>query len=110
MESFYCIEVNIEEIRAGDTILHNEKLTTVCDYDIKYCSFMGISIFGDTYTMGRKKVTKCIYTNKEDFDMCRNCYFKQYLEDDIIFCNNIKSEYYDKNVSFNFKCDKYKQG
>ena len=49
MEAFYCIEVNIEEIRAGDTILHNEKLTTVCDYDIKYCSLMGISIFGDTY-------------------------------------------------------------
>ena len=60
MDSFYCINVNIEEIRAGDTILHNEKLTTVCDSDIKYCSFMGNSIFGDTYVMGRKKVVKCI--------------------------------------------------
>lgn len=52
------LEVHISEISAGDTIKHNGVDMTVCKKDIKYCSFMGISIFGDTYQSGHKPVLK----------------------------------------------------
>ncbi len=61
MEAFYFIEVDKNQIKAGDVILHNNVLTTVCKNNIRNCGFMGLSIFGDTYNGGRKKVLKGIY-------------------------------------------------
>lgn len=55
---------HISNIRNGDTIIHNDKITTVSDSDIKISEFMGISLFGDNYHCGNKKVRKIII-NKE---------------------------------------------
>ena len=52
---------HISLIRQGDTILHNGEERTVCDSDILISSFMGISIFGDSYSMGRKLVKEITY-------------------------------------------------
>lgn len=54
------IEVHISEIRHGDTIIHNGDIITVGRKWIKYDSFMGITLFGDSYNLGRKKVIKII--------------------------------------------------
>lgn len=51
-------EVHISKIKAGDTIMHNGVLTTVSGNNIKTCSFMGITLFGDSYRSGYKKVTR----------------------------------------------------
>lgn len=51
-------EVHISNIRAGDAVIHNKELVTVGNKDLRYSSFMGISIFGDTYNLGTKKVKR----------------------------------------------------
>lgn len=50
-------EVHISTIRQGDTIIHNGKISTVCRKDIHYDTFMGTTIFGDSYRLGYKKIT-----------------------------------------------------
>ena len=51
-------EVHISRIRVGDTIMHNGVLTTISGNNIKTCSFMGITLFGDSYRSGYKKVKR----------------------------------------------------
>ena len=51
-------KVHISNIRAGDTIMFEDKMTTVSNSNIKYCSFMGITLFGDSYNLGYKLVTR----------------------------------------------------
>lgn len=54
-----AVEVHISQIRPGDTILHIDGIVrTVCRSDIKQNSFMGISLFGDTYQLGTIPVKK----------------------------------------------------
>lgn len=53
-------KVHINNIVAGDTILHLGKVKTVCKDNIKYCKFMGTTIFGDSYKLGQQKVLKVI--------------------------------------------------
>lgn len=55
------ISVNIKDIKPGDTIFHNGHDRTVCRNNIKSCPFMGVSVFGDSYNAGNKKVTKVIF-------------------------------------------------
>lgn len=54
-------QVDISEIRAGDAILHNGKVSTVSNNNFKFSEFMGITIFGDSYNLGYKKVSLIIY-------------------------------------------------
>jgi len=54
-------QIHISRIIAGDTILHNGKDTTVCKKDIKNDGFNGITIFGDSYHLGNKLVTRILY-------------------------------------------------
>ncbi len=42
---------HISRLRAGDTILHNNKDMTVSSDDLK-SGFMGITVFGDSYRLG----------------------------------------------------------
>lgn len=51
------IEVHIDNIKSGDTIEHNGQIKTVSKKDIKIGGFMGTTIFGDSYSIGHKKVT-----------------------------------------------------
>jgi hypothetical protein len=50
--------IHISEIKSGDAILHNGEVKTVSNNDIKEDSFMGRTIFGDSYKLGYKKVIR----------------------------------------------------
>jgi len=54
-------EVHISTIKGGDTVIHDGHMRTVGFKNIKYCSFMGTSIFGDSYKIGRTLVKKVIF-------------------------------------------------
>lgn len=51
-------KVHISRIRIGDTILHNGEVKTVSGNNIKRSSFMGVTLFGDSYSLGYKLVTR----------------------------------------------------
>ena len=60
------IEVHISTIKNGDTILHTDnKITTVCNNNIKR-GFCGITLFGDSYNMGKISVKKIIELPTEE--------------------------------------------
>jgi hypothetical protein len=56
-------QVHISTIKSSDTILHNGEVKTVSGNNIKHCSFMGTTLFGDSYMLGHKLVTKIIDIN-----------------------------------------------
>lgn len=51
-------KVHISRIRIGDTILHNGEIKTVSGNNMKRCPFMGVTLFGDSYSIGYKLVTR----------------------------------------------------
>jgi hypothetical protein len=53
--------VHINNIQAGDTVIHDGKEMLVCNNDIKFDGFMGRSIFGDCYRIGNKLVQKKVF-------------------------------------------------
>jgi len=60
-------EVHISLIQSGDTVEHEGEMVTVSGNNIGSCSFMGKSIFGDSYRSGRKLVKRirfAVPTNK----------------------------------------------
>lgn len=61
MDNIKIENVHISQILPGDTVQHNNKITTVNKEYIKYCSFMGKSIFGDNYRLGTKLVKRIIF-------------------------------------------------
>lgn len=49
------IEVDKKSIKVGDVILCTDnRERTVCSKDIKYSTFMGVSIFGNSYPIVKK--------------------------------------------------------
>lgn len=56
----YFEMVHISKIKNGDTIEHGGGLRTVCNNNIKRSDFMGVTIFGDSYNLGTKKVKRMI--------------------------------------------------
>lgn len=58
----YALEpVHINFVRPCDTVFHGGALRTVCASDIRRCSFMGASIFGDTYALGHTPVQRVVF-------------------------------------------------
>jgi len=56
-------KVHISTIRPGDVVLcSNNRERTVGEEDIKRDNFMGITLFGDCYRLGRIPVTQVLYT------------------------------------------------
>ena len=53
--------VHIAELKPGDTVIHNGEIKTVCKSDLKYDTFMGHTLFGDSYQLGDIKVQKVVY-------------------------------------------------
>lgn len=51
---------NIALIKAGDTVIHDRYTRTVCKKDVKHDSFMGHTLWGDSYCLGYKPVKKVI--------------------------------------------------
>lgn len=58
-------QIHISNVTAGDTVIHNNEMKTVSNTDIKRDSFMGTSIFGDTYHLGKNLVTKVNFVLKD---------------------------------------------
>jgi len=55
------IEVHISTIKKGDTVLCKDGFVrTIGANNIKYDSFMGHSLFGDSYKSGTEKVKKVL--------------------------------------------------
>ncbi len=50
--------VDISHISKGDIVFHDNKLISVNKGDIKFTKFMGMTLFGDSYLLGYKKVSK----------------------------------------------------
>ena len=57
-------QIHISNITAGDTVIHNNEMLTVSNKNIKKDLFMGKSIFGDTYRLGKNLVTKVKFVLK----------------------------------------------
>ena len=55
-------KIHIDLIMAGDTILHNNEVKTVCSNNIKLGG-CGTTIFGDSYRLGTLPVVKIISLN-----------------------------------------------
>lgn len=53
--------VKISEIVPGDTVIHNGHEHTVNRNHIKDDSFMGRTLFGDSYALGSKLIEKVIF-------------------------------------------------
>lgn len=60
-KKFKTMFVNISRISPGDTIVLDGKITTVNKENIKKCSFMGTTLFGDSYKLGSELVEKVIF-------------------------------------------------
>ena len=60
MDNVSIKPVHISQISVGDTIEHDGELKTVSGNNIKRNSFMGITLFGDSYNLGTKTVNKVI--------------------------------------------------
>jgi hypothetical protein len=54
-------EIHISQVTAGMTVRHNGEEKTVCKNNLKYNSFWGLTLFGDFYRYGYKKVTRIQY-------------------------------------------------
>ncbi len=57
-------QIHISQISAGDTILHNGEMCTVSNTNIKNSTFMGKTLFGDSYRSGTKLVTRLQFIKK----------------------------------------------
>ena len=53
--------MHIAAIRPGDTVIHDGVEKTVSGTDIKRDGFMGKTVFGDSYRLGRQLVRVVIY-------------------------------------------------
>ncbi len=53
-------KVHISLIQASDTVFHDGKARTVCANDIRRDGFMGRTLFGDSYVLGRKPVVRVV--------------------------------------------------
>jgi len=52
---------HISRIRAADTVFHEGDAKTVCDRDLKRNTFMGDTLFGDSYVLGSKPVLVVVW-------------------------------------------------
>ena len=55
---------HIKDIKVGDIVLFHGVEKTVTEKDIKEDSFMGRSLFGDSYCLGYRAVLKVIKNNR----------------------------------------------
>ena len=51
-------KVHISRLRIGDVIKHNGYFRTIGKDDIKFSSFMATTVFGDSYRLGKRLVTR----------------------------------------------------
>ena len=56
-------KIHINKVNSGDTIIHEGVLSTVTSTNIGWSNFMGRTLFGDSYRLGRKLVTRVTFKN-----------------------------------------------
>lgn len=61
MSNYDTEQVHISTISVGDTIIHHGEMKTVSPAFLKKDGFMGTTLFGDSYRLGRQKVTKATF-------------------------------------------------
>lgn len=68
MENHIIIDTHISDIKAGDTIRHNGEVKTVSGNNIGGNTFIGKTLFGDSYNLGHKQVEMVVFKSKEVMD------------------------------------------
>ena len=58
--NYSVVLTNINDIKIGDTVEINGELKTVGRNNIQYDSFLGRTLFGDSFTLGHAPVRKAI--------------------------------------------------
>jgi hypothetical protein len=53
-------KTDIALIRAADTVFHQGIARTVCPGDLRHDGFMGRTLFGDSYVLGRRPVMRLV--------------------------------------------------
>lgn len=61
MTNYTIKKTHISNINIGDTIMHNGEIKTVAGNNLKRGSFMGTSLFGDSYSIGNRLVEQVIF-------------------------------------------------
>ena len=61
IKNYYIEQRHINDIKPGDTVLRGGELWTVTQRDIKHDSFMGRTLFGDSYNLGYNLVTVAVF-------------------------------------------------
>ena len=62
MTNYITEKTHISNINVGDTIMHNGEMKTISGNNLKRDSFMGTTLFGDSYHIGYKLVDRIIFT------------------------------------------------
>lgn len=60
MKNIETAEVQIDLIRAGDTVMHDDTMRTVSADNLKRGGFMGTTLFGDSYRNGAQPVIRVV--------------------------------------------------
>lgn len=62
MTNYIIEKTHISNINVGDTIMHYGEMKTISGTNIKGDSFMGKTLFGDSYHSGHKLIDRIIFT------------------------------------------------
>lgn len=55
------VTVSIHDVRCGDTIMHQGKMKTVSRSNFGRDDLMGLTLFGDSFKLGREPIQKVIF-------------------------------------------------
>lgn len=58
---YHIEEININSVCSGDTVLHDDRICTVSNNDLRHSDFMGLTLFGDSYKLGTLPVLKIVF-------------------------------------------------
>ncbi len=65
IDHFGTEEVHIDCIKVGDTVIHDEAMKTVCRQNIGGDTFMGRTLWGDSYKLGTVPVKRVSFTTEK---------------------------------------------
>lgn len=57
---YITANVHVDNLKVGDTVEHNGEAKTVGPGDLKRGTFMGTTLFGDSYRLGTLPVKKVV--------------------------------------------------
>lgn len=57
-------KVHISRVAVGDVVIHEGVEKTVCSENLKTGFFMGTTLFGDSYHLGHRLVSRILFPSK----------------------------------------------